>query len=87
MTNKEYFMQFMDEVFEADKKTIEQLAADKKYCEFEDDIEEILKKDFARLGCDTSVGEPTGIGMELWLGSQIEDSTIAYFEQKYRLIQ
>ncbi len=87
MTNKEYFTKFMDEVFDADKKTVEQLVADEKYCEFEDDVMDILKRDFAKLGCDTDVGEPTWLGMGWWLRSLIEDSTIAYFEQKYRPIQ
>ena len=87
MTNKEYFTQISDELFDLSHKTEAQLLKDKRYLEFEKDIKEIIKSDFARIGCDTSTGEPTEIGMLLWLNSKVKDSTMELIERKYRMLQ
>lgn len=87
MTNREYFTQITDELFDMSHKTEAQLLKNKKYLEFEKDVEQIIRNDFSRIGCDTSVGEPTELGMLLWLNSTVRDSTIELIERKYRMVQ
>lgn len=83
MTNREYLSKLFSELFDETKPT-EELIKDKTYCDFEDDIQEIIKEDFTRIGCDTSTGEPTWIGMELWMRSPVSERLMEKFEQKYK---
>lgn len=83
MKKREYFDNLMNELFNANKKSIEELVQDPEYCRFEDCVKEIVQEDFSRIGCDTSTGEPTNIGWSLWLESKATDKFIDRFKQKY----
>lgn len=87
MTNKEYFCKLMDELFDASNKTVEELVQDKRYREFEDDVEEIIRKHFKLLGCDTTNGHPTWLGRSLWLEANVQNETKEFIEQKYKIVQ
>ena len=85
MTNREYINELMNKLFDASNKTGEELIQDKRYCEFEDDVEEIIRTDFKLLGCDTSNGKPTWLGMSLWLDAKVRNGTKEFMEQKYKV--
>ncbi len=82
MTNKEYIWELMNELF-GEALASEEIIEDPKYIEFEESVEEEMKKDFAKLGCDTSVGLPTRLGFELW-GSKVSKEMQEKFDKKYR---
>ena len=83
MTNREYISQIFSEAFD-ETKTTEELVEDKRYCDFEDDIWDVIEESFRRVfKIDTSSGEPTWLGMELWMGSKVCQKLIDKLE-KYR---
>ena len=82
MTNQEYISKIFKESFDT-RKTTEELVKEKRYCDFEDDIEDVIKEDFAKLGCDTSNGEPTWLGMSLWMSAKVSEKLKKKLE-KYR---
>lgn len=84
MTNKEYLANLSDEIFDVKNKTVEELIKNETYCNFEKDIQESIEEDFARIGCDTSNGMPTNLGMDLWMHAKASEKLINKFEQKYR---
>ena len=84
MTKREYLTELTNELFDMENKTIEELIQDKVYLEFEHDMEKIIKEDFAKLGCDTSYGEPTWLGSQLWMESNASQDFIDRLERKYR---
>ena len=86
MTNREYLAELSDDLF-GSNLTVEEIIRIPKYLEFEHDVEEIIKKDFERIGCDTSVGEPTWLGMELWMTSEAKKEMKEMLEKKYKILQ
>ena len=83
MTKKEYLENLATELFGEDlfsKKIVD----NPKYIEFETDVEEIIKKDFAKIGCDTSDGEPTWLGLSLWMDSNVNEEMKEMLEGKYK---
>ena len=83
MTNREYLEKLSNELFDLKNKPVEELIKDKMYCEFEDDVEQKIREDFAKIGCDTSNGEPTWFGLSLWMDSQVSEKFKNKLEQKY----
>jgi len=85
MTNQEYLTQMFNELFDA-TLPVEELIKNKTYRDFEDSIREIIVEDFTRIGCDTSNGAPTEVGMILWMNSKLNQKLIDKLD-KFKMLQ